>query len=232
MSGKAARKNKTKDEAKAARTQPAAQNPSNAEGDAGPCARTRAIVSADRGDRLAGALPSLHSQQETTKEYTMGLMDILNQVLTSGTASDQHVDQVVQSVPSDALAAGLAHAFRSDQTPEIGAMVAQMFGASNGQQQAGMLNQIIAALGPAVASGLGAGALGSIIGPGNGQVTAAQASQLSPQQVQDIVQGAHQVNPSIADELASFYSQHSGLIKTLGGVALAVAMTKIKDHVS
>jgi len=69
----------------------------------------------------------------------MGLMDILNQVLTSGTASDQHVDQVVQSVPSDALAAGLAHAFRSDQTPEIGAMVAQMFGNSNGQQQAGML---------------------------------------------------------------------------------------------
>jgi len=160
----------------------------------------------------------------------MGLMDILNQVLTSGTASDQHVDQVVQSVPSDALAAGLAHAFRSDQTPEIGAMVAQMFGNSNGQQQAGMLNQIIAALGPAVASGLGAGALGGIMGPGNGQVTAAQASQLSQQQVQDIVQGAHQVNPSIADELASFYSQHSGLIKTLGGVALAVAMEARHRH--
>ncbi|HET7527766.1 MAG TPA: hypothetical protein VFK10_17615 [Burkholderiaceae bacterium] len=162
----------------------------------------------------------------------MGLMDILNQVLTTGTASDQHFDQVAQNVPSDVLASGLAHAFRADQTPEIGAMVAQMFGNSNGQQQAGMLNQIIAALGPAVASGLAGGTLGGIMGRGNGQVTAAQASQLSPQQVQDIVQGAHEANPSIADELASFYSQHSGLIKTLGGAALAIAMAKIKDHMS
>ena len=162
----------------------------------------------------------------------MGLMDILNQVLTTGTASDQHFDQVAQNVPSDVLASGLAHAFRADQTPEIGAMVAQMFGNSNGQQQAGMLNQIIAALGPAVASGLAGGTLGGIMGRGNGQVTAAQASQLSPQQVRDIVQSAHEANPSIADELASFYSQHSGLIKTLGGAALAIAMAKIKDHMS
>jgi hypothetical protein len=139
---------------------------------------------------------------------------------------------VAQNVPSDVLASGLAHAFRADQTPEIGAMVAQMFGNSNGQQQAGMLNQIIAALGPAVASGLAGGALGGIMGRGNGQVTAAQASQLSPQQVQDIVQSAHQANPGIADELANFYSQHSGLIKTLGGAALAIAMAKIKDHMS
>jgi len=62
-------------------------------------------------------------------------MDIPS-VVAAGSASDQHFDQVAQGVPGDVLAGGLAHAFRSDQTPDIGAMVAQMFGNSNGQQQA------------------------------------------------------------------------------------------------
>ena len=162
----------------------------------------------------------------------MGLMDILNQVMAGGNASDQHFDQVAQAVPSNVLADGLAHAFRSDQTPDIGALVGQMFGNSNGQQQAGMLNQILATLGPAVAASLAGGTLGGVMSPGSSQITPAQASQLSPQQVQDVVEQAHQMNPGIADQLAAFYSQHSGLIKTLGGAVLAIAMAKMKDHVS
>jgi hypothetical protein len=63
-------------------------------------------------------------------------------------------------------------------------------------------------------------------------VTPAQASQLSPQEVQQVVEHAHQTNPGIADELAGFYANHSGLIKTLGAAALAIAMAKMKDHVS
>lgn len=160
----------------------------------------------------------------------MGLMDILKQVASAGGVSEQQFDQVAQAVPSNVLADGLAHAFRSDETPDIGAMVGQMFGNSSGQQQAGMLNQILATLGPAVAAGLGNGALGSVMSPGSNQVTPAQASQLSPQQVQDVVEQAHRMNPGIADELAAFYSQHSGLIKTLGGAALAIAMAKMKEH--
>jgi len=68
--------------------------------------------------------------------------------------------------------------------------------------------------------------------PGSSQITPAQASQLSPQQVQDVVKEAHQINPGVADQLAAFYSQHSALIKTLGGAVLAIAMAKMKDHVS
>lgn len=162
----------------------------------------------------------------------MGLMDILNQVIASGNASDQHFDQVAQNVPSNVLADGLAHAFRSDQTPAIGAMVGQLFGNSNGSQQAGMLNQILATLGPTAAASLAGGVLGRVMSPGGSQITPAQASQLSPQQVQDVVEHAHQTNPGIADELAGFYAQHSGLIKTLGGAALAIALAKMKDHVS
>lgn len=162
----------------------------------------------------------------------MGLMDILNQVIGSGsnTVSDQHFDQVAQNVPSDVLAKGLAGAFRSDETPAVGEMVGNLFGNSNGQQQAGMLNRILAALGPATAASLGGGVLGRVMSPGSNQITPEQASQLSPQEVQEVVENAQQTNPGIADELASFYAQHSGLIKTLGGAALVVAMAKMKDH--
>lgn len=162
----------------------------------------------------------------------MGLMDMLNQVIGSGgnTVSDQNFDQVAQNVPSDVLAKGLAGAFRSDETPSVGEMVGNLFGNSNGQQQAGMLNRILAALGPATAASLGGGVLGRVMSPGSSQITPDQASQLSPQEVQEVVENAQQTNPGIADELASFYAQHSGLIKTLGGAALVVAMAKMKDH--
>lgn len=162
----------------------------------------------------------------------MDLMDILNQVAASGNASDQHFDQVAQGVPSDVLASGLAHAFRTDQTPPIGNMVGQLFGNSSGQQQAGMLNQILATLGPAAVASIAGGVLGRVMAPGAQQITPAQASQLSPQQVQDVVNHASQVEPGIADQLASFYAEHSGLIKTLGGAALAIAMARMKDNLS
>jgi len=162
----------------------------------------------------------------------MGLLDILTQVVGGGTVTDQHVDQVVQNAPVNVVAAGLASAFRSDQTPDIGQMVGQLFGNSNGQQQAGMLNQILASLGPAAAASLAGGLLGRVMTPGSSQLTPAQASQLSPQDVQQIVEHAHQTQPGIADELAGFYANHAGLIKTLGGAALAIAMARMKDHVS
>ena len=162
----------------------------------------------------------------------MGLMDLLTQFTSSGKVSDQNFDQVAQSVPSNVLANGLAGAFRANETPSIGTMVGQLFGNSNAQQQAGMLNQILAALGPAAAASLAGGVLGRVMNPGSSQITPDQASQLSPQQVQEVVEQAHQTNPGIADELAGFYAQHSGLIKTLGGVALAITLAKMKDHFS
>ena len=128
----------------------------------------------------------------------MGLLDsILSQVAGSGQVSGQQFDQVAQAVPSNVLADGLAHAFRSDQTPAIGDMVGQLFANSNGQQQAGMLNQIIAALGPAAAGSLAGGVLGNAMKAGGGQVTPAQASQLSPEQVQAVVNQAHAAQPSV-----------------------------------
>lgn len=95
-----------------------------------------------------------------------------------------------------------------------------------------MLNQILAALGPNIAAGLAGGVLGRVMNPGSSQITPDQASQLSPQQVQELTEQAQQTDPGITDALAGFYAQHSGLIKTLGGAMLAVAMTKMKDRLS
>ena len=162
----------------------------------------------------------------------MGLLDTLSQVIAGGSVSDQHYDQMAQNAPPGALGSAIAGAFRSDQTPAIGDMVSQMFQNSNGQQQAGMLNQILATLGPAAAAALAGGALGRILQPGATQVTPDQASQLSPDQVRDVVNHANDAHPGIADQLGNFYAQHSGLVKTLGGAALLVAMTKMKDHLA
>jgi hypothetical protein len=161
----------------------------------------------------------------------MGLMDMLTQAM-SGSSGTQQFGQVAQNAPGDVLAKGLSAAFASDQTPAIGSMVGHLFGQSNGAQQAGMLNQLIGALGPGVMAGLAGGVLGNVMSPGQTQITPEQASQLTPQQVQDVVNHANEVHPGVADQLGQFYAQHRGLINTLGGIAATVAMMKMKDHLS
>jgi hypothetical protein len=161
----------------------------------------------------------------------MGLLDMLNQAVGTRDASRQF-GEIAQSAPSDVLAKGLSEAFASDRTPAIGNMVAQLFAQSNGAQQAGVLNQLIAALGPSVSGGLAGGVLGQLMGPGQTQITPDQAAQLTPQQVQDVVNHANEVHPGVADQLGQFYAQHRSLINTLGGIAATVAMMKMKDHLS
>jgi hypothetical protein len=162
----------------------------------------------------------------------MGILDTLTQALSNQQGAPQFND-VAQRAPDDVLAKGISEAFRSDQTPDIGAMVSQLFGQSNGVQQAGMLNQLLGTLGPGVMAGLAGGALGNIMKPGQTRITPQQASQLNPQVVQDVVNHADDVHPGgVADQLGAFYAQHRGLINTLGGVAATVAMMKMKDHLS
>ena len=92
----------------------------------------------------------------------MGLMDILRRYSTQAGARDQnvasqHFDEVARSAPPDAFAAVLPEAFRSNQTPPFGQMVAQLFGQSNPQQRAGVLNQLLGSVGPGMlARGLAA----------------------------------------------------------------------------
>lgn len=164
------------------------------------------------------------------------LTDILNRYLGSNAGStggeladDFH--QVTQNVSPDVLSKGLSTALGSDQTPPAGQMISQMFEASTPEQRAAMLNQLLAALGPAGASIL-SGALGQNVATGGATagITPGQAASVSPQQVQDVVTQAQQHNPGIVDSLSGFYAQHPGLVKTLGGAALAIVLGKISRH--
>ena len=156
---------------------------------------------------------------------------MLQQALNSGNA-ETHFDQVAQNASHEDLSAGVAAAMRSDQTPSFGSMVGQLFGQSSSTQQAGVLNQILASLGPAALSGAAGGALGRMLQPGQTQVTADQASQLSPAQVTEIAAHAEQQQPGVIDQVSQFYAQHAGLVKVLGGTALMVALAKMKENVS
>ena len=165
----------------------------------------------------------------------MGLMDILQSALAgsgaaNGANAEQHFDQVTQHASTNELGAGLAGAMRSDQTPPFGDMVGKLFGQSSSAQQAGVLNQILATLGPAAASAIAGGALGRILSPGQAQVTPDQASQLSPAQVTEIAAHAEQAHPGVVDQVSQFYAQHSGLIKMLGSAALMVTLAKMKEN--
>jgi hypothetical protein len=142
-----------------------------------------------------------------------------------------HFDQLAQVAPHSAVADGLAAAFRSDDTPPFPQMIAQMFGQSNGQQRAGILNTLIGAMGPAALSQIlarsgGGSGLAGLLGGGQ-SVPPEVAQQVSPEAVQEIAAQAEQHDPSVVDMASNFYAQHPQLVKTLGAAALTVALAKI-----
>jgi hypothetical protein len=168
----------------------------------------------------------------------MGLMDILKQYANNTAVSNpniahEHFDEVARAAPPEILGQGVADAFRADNTPPFGEMVGQMFGQSNPQQQAGVLNQLLRSIGPGVLSALGGGILGRMSAPANAgspQVTPQEASQLTPGQVQEIATQAAQHDPSVLDKIGGFYAEHPQLVKTLGSAALAIALAGVANR--
>jgi len=168
----------------------------------------------------------------------MGLMDILQHYANPATAANanphEHYEEVARSAPPEVLGQSVADAFRSERTPPFGEMVGQMFGQSNPHQQAGVLNQLLHAIGPGVLSALGGGMLGRMAGQsgagGVPQITPEQASQLTPQQVQEIAAQAEQRDPSVLDKIGGYYAQHPQLVKTLGSAALAIALAGVSNR--
>jgi hypothetical protein len=186
--------------------------------------------------------------QEDVMAFDLG--NLLQQYMggaagADNTRAEEDFDRVAQAAPREAVAQGVTQALRSDQTPPFPQMVGQMFGQSNPNQQAGMLNQLIAAAGPSLlgmlagrgGAGLGGmgggmggglgGMLGNLLGGAGGgqpQITPEQASQLSPEQVQEIAQKAEQENPGVVERMGGFYAEHPNLVKGLGGAALAIAL--------
>jgi len=143
-------------------------------------------------------------------------------------------DQLAQTAPQSALADGLAAAFRSNQTPAFGQMVAQLFANAGGQQRAGILNTLISALGPTIAAQLfsqgGASGLAGLLSGGQREVTPEQAAQVSPEAVRTLAEQAETKDPSIIDQVSNFYAEHPTLVKTLGAAALTIALAKLAER--
>jgi len=163
----------------------------------------------------------------------MSLLDMLKQYAGGSTPTSeadvhQHFDQVAQSVPQSDMASALSHAFHSDQTPAFGQMVSSMFSQSNGEQKAGMLNHLLASVGPAGLSQIPGGSmLSGLLSGGSNQVTPQQAQNVSPEAIQQLASRAEQTDPSIIEKASSFYAQHPTLIKTLGAGVMSIAMEKL-----
>ena len=96
---------------------------------------------------------------------------------------EQDYSQVAQTAPQSHLASGLAEAFRSSETPPFGQMLGTLFGNSNGQQRAGILNTLLGALGPGMLASGGLSSLAGLLRGGN-NVTPEQAEQVPPETVQ------------------------------------------------
>lgn len=142
---------------------------------------------------------------------------------------EQDFDEVSRQADPGMLEHGFNQAFRSDQTPPFGNMMGQMFGQADSGQRAGMLNQLIGALGPAVLGSLlggrggmgnignaantggmgGMGGLGGLLGSllgGGGLSQGATPPQITPQD-------AEKLSPEEVQELASRAEQeHPGII--------------------
>ena len=144
---------------------------------------------------------------------------------TAAASANPHEDfqQVAQSAPQDVVAGGLSQAFRSDQTPPFPEMLSNLFGRSDPNQRAGLLNRLIGAVGPGIISTLpGLGGLSNLLG--GGRITPQQAAQVTPDQVQQLAAQAQHQNPSVIDEVSSFYAQHPQVVQAVGGLALSIAL--------
>lgn len=147
---------------------------------------------------------------------------------------DNDFEQFTQAAPNSAIADGLAAAFRSNETPPFAQMLSQLFSQSGGPQRAGILNTLIAAIGPTIAAQLlarhGVSGLAGLLSGGQREVTPEQAQQVSPEVVQEIAAQAEQKDSSIIDMVSNFYAEHPALVKTLGAAALTIAMAKIAER--
>jgi hypothetical protein len=150
---------------------------------------------------------------------------------------DDDFDQVAQAAPPQALSSGLADAFRSPQTPPFPQMLGQLFNQSNGQQRADLVNRLRSAAGPNVLSQAASRPTASPpaaswVEDDATPVTPDQAQHVPAQWVEDVATHAEQQDPSIIDQLSDFYAEQPALVKTLGGMALAVTLARISNSLS
>ena len=158
------------------------------------------------------------------------LGNLLSQYLGGGNQerAAEDFDRVAQNAPRATVAEGVASALRSDQTPPFPQVVSQLFGQSDANGRAGMLNQLLGSMNPGQLSSVAGGVFGKLFG--GGQVTPEQASQVSPEQVRELAEQAERQNPGIVDRMSAFYAEHPTLVKAIGAGALALALGHVAQR--
>jgi hypothetical protein len=139
--------------------------------------------------------------------------------------TEHHFSQVAGVAPRQEIAGGLNEAFRSDQTPPFPDMLSNLFGNSNGQQRAGLLNMLLGAAGPAMLGGV----LGRY-GLNSQHVTPEEAERLPPEAAGEIARAAEKQDPSIIDRVSDFYADQPMVVKALGAGALAMILSRMANR--
>ncbi|MBV9506280.1 MAG: hypothetical protein JO323_14865 [Acidobacteriia bacterium] len=155
----------------------------------------------------------------------MGLLDQFTDILgrysggTGAPASEdalQHYQQVASQAPPSVLSEAIGSIFRTPETGTFGANVSSMFGRSDPNQRAGILNTLLASGGSGILSKLG-------LAPTT-QVSPQQAQQVSPEAVEAAANHAQSQDPSIVDRASEYYAQHPQLVQALGAGAALIAL--------
>ena len=145
-------------------------------------------------------------------------------------------DRLTQHAPASAVSDGLAEAFRSDQTPPFANMLSELFRRSPATQKTSVLNTLVTVLGPTLVSQMlarhGAARAAQEVETRQGSISPEVADQVPASSIEAIAKEAEQRDPSIVDRISRFYAEQPALVKTLGGLALTVAMAKIAQRQS
>lgn len=96
-------------------------------------------------------------------------------------------------------------------------------GGGGGGGIGGMLGGLLGGGGSSALAGLLGG------GGGGGQISADMADKIPTDVVEQMAQHAAEHDPSVMDKLSAIYAEHPTLIKTLGGAALTIALSKIAN---
>ena len=138
-------------------------------------------------------------------------------------------DAVAHEAAPDALQDGIAEAFRSDATPPFENMVAQLFEHSEPRVRAGLLDNLLAGLGPAALGGTSRGGLADVWRryAAGARVAPERAANVDPLEVQEVARQARLQNPGVLERVSRFYARHPELVRTLGNVAMGIALSKI-----
>ena len=163
----------------------------------------------------------------------MSMMDILGRYTDARQAPPQFdverdFDQVAHEAGPDAIQDGIAEAFRSEDTPPFEEMVAQLFDNSEPRVRAGLLDNLLAGLRPTSLSHAGGGladiwrryAAGARVSPD-------RAAKVDPAEVQEVARQARKQNPGVVERVSRFYARHPELVRSLGNVAMGIALSRM-----